>query len=351
MSSITLVNVSKKYGDVNVIQDLNLELDDGKFTVLVGPSGCGKTTTLRMIAGLESTTGGKIKIGDRDVTNLEPKDRDVAMVFQNYALYGHLTVRRNIGFPLKARKVSKSEIATRVEYVAESLSLTSLLERTPGQLSGGQQQRVAIGRAIVREPQAFLFDEPLSNLDAKLRLEMRTELLRLQRSLGVTSIFVTHDQEEAMTLSDKVVVMRDGKIAQQGSPTNVYTEPVDTFVATFIGSPKMNLIMGSISQGIFRSQIGALALDVEGCPPGDVIIGIRPEDVLVENGNDGVVDLIELLGPRAIVRVICGDLAVTSVVERFSLASIKEGDHVSLRARPSSIHQFDPETLNRRFPQ
>jgi len=350
MSSITLEQVSKKYGKINVIQDLDLEFDDGKFTVLVGPSGCGKTTTLRMIAGLEVASGGKIKVGGKDVTHLEPKDRDIAMVFQNYALYGHLTVRRNIGFPLKARKISKSEIAIRVEFIAESLSLTSLLERTPGQLSGGQQQRVAIGRAIIRQPQAFLFDEPLSNLDAKLRLEMRTELLRLQRSLGVTSIFVTHDQEEAMTLSDKVVVMRDGKIAQQGSPTKVYTEPVDTFVAAFIGSPKMNLIAGSVSNGTFRSQIGTFMVDADGFPPGDVILGIRPEDVLLDAGTDGVVDLIELLGPRAIVRVVCGELAVTSVVERFSLANLKEGDHVSLKARSSSLHQFDPETLDRRKP-
>jgi multiple sugar transport system ATP-binding protein len=349
MSSITLQKVTKRFGDVTILEGLDLELENGRFTVLVGPSGCGKTTTLRLIAGLEEASGGRILVGDVDVTGLEPKDRDIAMVFQNYALYGHLTVQRNIGFPLKARGVPKDEIDRRVIEVAEGLSLTPLLERLPGQLSGGQQQRVAIGRAIIRQPKAFLFDEPLSNLDAKLRLEMRTELLRLQRQLGVTAVFVTHDQEEAMTLSDRVVVMREGSIAQQGSPASVYAEPADTFVAAFVGSPTMNLIPGDIADGLFHSATPGLVLAGEGLLPGPVILGLRPEDALVTvGGSDGVVDIVELLGPRAIVRIRCEETVVTSVVEGSALTGIAEGASVGIRARPGALHAFDPETQQRR---
>jgi multiple sugar transport system ATP-binding protein len=249
--NVRLEKVVKKYGDVGAVHGIDLELQDGKFTVLVGPSGCGKTTTLRMIAGLESVTDGRIFIGDLDVTDLEPKDRDVSMVFQNYALYPHLTVADNIAFPLMARGAKRADVQERIDEVAKALEITQLLGRKPKELSGGQQQRVAIGRAIIRQPKVFLFDEPLSNLDAKLRVEMRTELLRLQRQLGTTAVYVTHDQEEAMTLSDVMVVMRDGVICQQGRPVDVYEYPVDTFVASFVGSPRMNLIKGVTENGTF----------------------------------------------------------------------------------------------------
>src|SRR3954462_4771531 len=247
MATVRFRGVNKAYGSTHVVSDLDLELPDGSFTVLLGPSGCGKSTSLRMLAGLESITSGEITIGDRTVTNLQPRDRDVAMVFQNYALYPHLTVRENIAFPLRATKKPRAAALKRADEVAESLGLGKFLGRKPKDLSGGQQQRVAIGRAIIREPSVFLFDEPLSNLDAKLRLETRTELLQIQRRLGITCLYATHDQEEAMTLSDRMVVMRDGRAAQVGTPLEVYNAPVDTFVAAFVGSPKMNLITGQVA--------------------------------------------------------------------------------------------------------
>src|SRR5690349_15281459 len=234
MATVRFSGVNKAYGTTSVVSDLDLELPDGSFTVLVGPSGCGKSTSLRMLAGLETVTSGTISIGDRDVTHLQPRDRDIAMVFQNYALYPHLSVQENIAFPLRATKTPRAQALSRATEIGESLGLGKLMGRKPKDLSGGQQQRVAIGRAIIREPSVFLFDEPLSNLDAKLRVETRTELLRLQRKLGITSLYVTHDQEEAMTLSDRIVVMRDGRIAQAGPPEEVYRRPADTFVATFV---------------------------------------------------------------------------------------------------------------------
>ena len=256
MATVRFSGVNKSYGSNPVVSDLNLELPDGSFTVLVGPSGCGKSTSLRMLAGLESVTSGTITIGDRDVTHLQPRDRDVAMVFQNYALYPHLTVRENIAFPLRASKTPRSDALKRADEVAESLGLGKFLGRKPKDLSGGQQQRVAIGRAIIREPSVFLFDEPLSNLDAKLRVETRTELLQIQRRLGIASVYVTHDQEEAMTLSDRMVVMRDGRTAQQGTPLQVYNKPDDTFVAAFVGSPKMNLVDGQLTGQTFTMPSG-----------------------------------------------------------------------------------------------
>ncbi|MBJ7383314.1 MAG: ABC transporter ATP-binding protein, partial [Mycolicibacterium sp.] len=249
MATVHFSGVTKSYGSTSVVDDLNLELPDGSFTVLVGPSGCGKSTSLRMLAGLESVTSGSITIDGRDVTHLQPRERDVAMVFQNYALYPHLTVRENIAFPLRASKTPRAEAIARADEVGESLGLGKLMARKPKDLSGGQQQRVAIGRAIIRQPSVFLFDEPLSNLDAKLRVETRTELLQIQRKLGITSLYVTHDQEEAMTLSDRMVVMRDGRAAQVGTPLEVYGAPVDSFVASFVGSPKMNLVDGEIADG------------------------------------------------------------------------------------------------------
>jgi len=300
-----------------------------------------------MVAGLESVTSGTIATDDRDVTDLQPRDRDVAMVFQNYALYPHLTVRENIAFPLRASKTPRGDALKRADEVAESLGLGKLLGRKPKDLSGGQQQRVAIGRAIIREPSVFLFDEPLSNLDAKLRVETRTELLQIQRRLGITSVYVTHDQEEAMTLSDRMVVMRDGRTAQEGTPLDVYANPADTFVATFVGSPKMNLMDGELTGEYFTLPTG-FTVGVESVDTsGPVTLGVRPDDlVLTASDGDGAarVKLIELLGPRAIVTIDARGTELTSVVEAGRLSGIDEGARVTLSARPGAIHVFDPET-------
>jgi multiple sugar transport system ATP-binding protein len=351
MASVKFSKVGKFYGTATVVSDLDLELTDGSMTVLVGPSGCGKTTSLRMLAGLEEVSAGSIHIGDRDVTALEPKERDIAMVFQNYALYPHLTVRENIAFPLRAKRIPRADALRRADEIAESLGLGKLVERKPKDLSGGQQQRVAIGRAIIREPAVFLFDEPLSNLDAKLRVETRTELLRLQRQLGITSLYVTHDQEEAMTLSDRIVVMRDGRIAQAGPPEEVYRRPADTFVATFVGSPKMNLIDGAVSGGELRTLSG-VRMAVGSPDAAAVTIGVRPDDVILTPASGGdttegvaSVELVELLGPRAIVTVRAADLQLTSVVEAASLADITPGATVRLSAR--EVHRFDIGTGKR----
>jgi multiple sugar transport system ATP-binding protein len=350
MATVRFSGVNKSYGSTSVVSDLNIELPDGSFTVLVGPSGCGKSTSLRMLAGLESVTSGTIAIDDRDVTDLQPRDRDVAMVFQNYALYPHLTVRENIAFPLRASKTPRGDALKRADEVAESLGLGKLLGRKPKDLSGGQQQRVAIGRAIIREPSVFLFDEPLSNLDAKLRVETRTELLQIQRRLGITSVYVTHDQEEAMTLSDRMVVMRDGRTAQEGTPLDVYANPADTFVATFVGSPKMNLMDGELTGEYFTLPTG-FTIGVESVDTsGPVTLGVRPDDlVLTASDGDGAaqVKLIELLGPRAIVTIDARGTELTSVVEAGRLSGIDEGARVTLSARPGAIHVFDPETGQR----
>ncbi|MBN3459661.1 ABC transporter ATP-binding protein [Mycobacterium sp. DSM 3803] len=343
MAAVTFSKVGKSYGAAPVVTGLDLELTDGSMTVLVGPSGCGKTTSLRMLAGLEPVTSGTIHIGDRDVTTLEPKERDIAMVFQNYALYPHLTVRENIAFPLRAKRIARADALRRADEVAASLGLGALVGRKPKDLSGGQQQRVAIGRAIIREPSVFLFDEPLSNLDAKLRVETRTELLRLQRQLGITSLYVTHDQEEAMTLSDRIVVMRDGRIAQAGPPEEVYRRPADTFVATFVGSPKMNLIDGAVSGGQLRTPSG-VTITVDGPDTGTVTVGVRPDDLILTPaaGADATVELVELLGPRAIVTVRAADAQLTSVVEAAALSEIAVGTAVALSAR--EVHRFDAAT-------
>ena len=346
MASVTFSKVGKAFGSTSVVSDLDLELTDGSMTVLVGPSGCGKTTSLRMLAGLEQVSAGTIHIGDRDVTALEPKDRDIAMVFQNYALYPHLTVRENIAFPLRAKKTARAEALRRADQIAESLGLGALVERKPKDLSGGQQQRVAIGRAIIREPAVFLFDEPLSNLDAKLRVETRTELLRLQRQLGITSLYVTHDQEEAMTLSDRIVVMREGRIAQAGPPGEVYRRPADTFVATFVGSPKMNLVDGTVTGGELRTESG-VRISVGGPQASSVTIGVRADDLILTPDADGaaVVELVELLGPRAIITVRSADQQLTSVVEAAALTEITVGATVGLSAR--DVHRFDAATGRR----
>ena len=350
MATVRFSGVNKSYGSNPVVSDLNLELPDGSFTVLVGPSGCGKSTSLRMLAGLESVTSGTITIGDRDVTHLLPRDRDVAMVFQNYALYPHLTVRENIAFPLRASKTPRSDALKRADEVAESLWLEKFLARKPKDLSGGQQQRVAIGRAIIREPSVFLFDEPLSNLDAKLRVETRTELLQIQRRLGITCMYVTHDQEEAMTLSDRMVVMRGGRTAQEGTPLEVYSTPADTFVAAFVGSPKMNLLDGVISDGTFSTATGLrLAVGPTGTT-GPVTLGVRPDDLIPTRAGDHAdarVTVIELLGPRAIVTLDAGGTEVTSVVEASRLSAIREGGPVALEVRRGATHLFDTKSGQR----
>jgi multiple sugar transport system ATP-binding protein len=279
VAGIKLENVSKIFGGVVAVDDVSLEIADGEFLVLVGPSGCGKSTLLRMIAGLEQATRGGISIGGRDVTDLAPKDRDVAMVFQSYALYPHMSVRQNLGYGLKVRGIDKVETARRVEEVAGLLGLSALLDRRPGQLSGGQRQRVAMGRAIVREPQAYLLDEPLSNLDAQLRVGMRASLAQLHGRLKVTTVYVTHDQVEAMTLGQRVAVMRSGKIVQIDAPQRLYSEPRDVYVAAFIGSPAMNLVEATVEDGVARFGDFAIPLPAGTRPAdGEVILGIRPED-------------------------------------------------------------------------
>jgi multiple sugar transport system ATP-binding protein len=348
MATITFRNVSKSYGQTHVVDNLNLDLPDGSMTVLVGPSGCGKSTSLRMLAGLESVSSGDIFIGDRNVTHVDTRDRDIAMVFQNYALYPHLDVLGNVAFPLRAKKMKKADAHRKATEVATSVGLGELLGRRPKDLSGGQQQRVAIARAIVRAPAIFLFDEPLSNLDAKLRIETRTELLHIQRRLGITSFYVTHDQEEAMTMSDRIVVMRAGGVAQAGTPYDVYSKPVDTFVATFVGSPKMNLITGAVQNGVFRADSGA---ELDATPPvrGPVVLGVRPDDLLLtpQAGSNATVTLVELLGPRAIVTISVGETELTAVAEVNRLSGIEPGAPVALTVRPGSAHYFDHESGKR----
>jgi multiple sugar transport system ATP-binding protein len=279
MADIKLHDITKRYADgTEAVKHMNLEIKDGEFMILVGPSGCGKSTALRMIAGLEDISEGELMIGDRVVNNLAPRDRDIAMVFQNYALYPHMTVRENMGFALKLAKVPQAEIDKKVQDAATTLDLTAHLDRKPSNLSGGQRQRVAMGRAIVRDPQVFLMDEPLSNLDAKLRVQMRTEVSRLQNDLSTTMVYVTHDQTEAMTLGDRVAVMRSGVLQQVDTPRNLYNSPINIFVAGFIGSPAMNFFSGSISGGKLKLPFAEVAVPKGVSHSGDVIVGVRPED-------------------------------------------------------------------------
>ena len=302
MATVTYDHVTKTFGDTAAVKDLMLEIQDGEFMVLVGPSGCGKSTALRMLAGLEKVSDGRILIGDRVVNNVAPQSRDIAMVFQSYALYPHMTVYDNLAFGLRNQKVQKKDIDRRVRKAADILDLGPLIKRKPKQLSGGQRQRVALGRAIVREPEAFLMDEPLSNLDAKLRVQTRAEILKLQQELGTTTIYVTHDQVEAMTMGDRIAVMRLGVLQQIGTPEDVYTNPANTFVATFIGSPAMNLLPAS-TLGIGAS--GKLA-------------GFRPEHIQLGNGRaasaqyDAVVEVVEYLGDEQLAHLRVGDAAVVA---------------------------------------
>jgi multiple sugar transport system ATP-binding protein len=290
MAEVKLKNISKDYTGINVVSNISLDVKDKEFVVLVGPSGCGKSTTLRMIAGLEDISSGELYIGDKLVNHIAPKNRDIAMVFQNYALYPHMSVFQNMAFGLRLKKIPKAEIQKRVNNAADIVGLTPYLNRKPGTLSGGQRQRVALGRAIVRNPKVFLFDEPLSNLDAKFRVQMRIEITRLQRTLGVTTIYVTHDQSEAMTMADRIAVMKDGVLQQFDTPMNTYNHPANLFVAGFIGSPSMNMITGTLNEAMhFTDSTATLDLDLTGyvpstISPGKWVIGVRPEDIHGDNG-------------------------------------------------------------------
>jgi multiple sugar transport system ATP-binding protein len=385
VADIAIRGVTKSYdGRVAAVDDVDIDVADGELLVLVGPSGCGKSTLLRMIAGLEEVTAGTISIGGRDVTHLQPKDRDIAMVFQSYALYPHMTVRKNIGYPLRLAKAPKDEIDRRVEEVAEILQLAEKLDVRPSHLSGGQRQRVAMGRAIIRHPRAFLMDEPLSNLDAKLRVEMRAEIAKLQRELAVTTVYVTHDQVEAMTMGTRVAVLREGRLQQVDTPQRLYDDPVNLFVATFIGSPAMNLFAGSVdvgSAGGLTLKVGPhrLALDAAALASHPalreklaqpVIVGVRPEalsDVALEPGVpadrvvEATVDLVEALGSELVVHVSMAEppqggdgvsdawrLVVARrgrAVARLSTRSrVAAGEVIKLAVDTNRLHLFDAES-------
>jgi sn-glycerol 3-phosphate transport system ATP-binding protein len=347
MAKIALKDVRKVYGgNVEAIKGVSMDIADGEMIVLVGPSGCGKSTLLRMIAGLEGISGGQIVIGDRVVNDLEPSDRDIAMVFQNYALYPHMTVRQNLAYGLKNRNTPKEEIERRITEAAKALEIEQFLERKPRQLSGGQRQRVAMGRAIVRKPAAFLFDEPLSNLDAKLRVQMRVEIRRLQRSLATTSVYVTHDQMEAMTLADRLVVLNAGRIEQMGTPIELYEKPATTFVATFIGSPSMNLL----SHGA-TSVNGSSGWSVQGTaalPQGVATLGIRPEDITLadEAPADAAftgtvqVDAVELVGAESYVHGSFAD-GTTIVFRVHGRSQLHIGETLRIAAQAKDFHLFD----------
>ncbi|MBN9058765.1 MAG: sn-glycerol-3-phosphate ABC transporter ATP-binding protein UgpC [Rhizobiales bacterium] len=352
MASLTLREVQKSFGEVAIIRGVDLEVKDGEFCVFVGPSGCGKSTLLRLIAGLEGTTDGTVRIGDRDVTRLAPAERGVSMVFQSYALYPHMTVAENIGFGMKMAKMPKSEIQARTEKAAKMLHLTELLQRRPAQLSGGQRQRVAIGRAIVREPDVFLFDEPLSNLDAALRVQMRIEISKLHNDLKATMIYVTPDQVEAMTMADKIVVLSAGRIEQVGSPLELYHRPNNLFVATFIGSPKMNLFNVNVTEVTGGSAIVALpggstlAIPTRGATvtPGPMTLGVRPEHLTIAPGETGgipgTVSLSEHLGGETMLYVDV-EGAEPTIVKADGLAAQRSGDKVRIIVAPETVHLFD----------
>jgi multiple sugar transport system ATP-binding protein len=349
MATIEIDRLVKKYGQTAVVHGIDLAIQDGEFVVLVGPSGCGKSTTLRMIAGLEEISGGQIRIDGRVVNDLQPKDRNIAMVFQNYAIYPHVTVADNIAFGLYRSKLSKSEKRARVEQVAQTLGLSHLLERRPSALSGGQRQRVAIGRAMVRDPAAFLFDEPLSNLDAQLRTQMRIEIKRLHHRLGTTSVFVTHDQVEAMTMADRIVVMRDGRILQVGSPLELYEKPVDVFTARFIGSPTMNLLPASLKQGEADLSVGgSIKVPSLSASSSEVLVGVRPQDLAPGVPGapglsvSGTVVVVETLGSETLVHIECGDQTVIGSAPGRQIPKI--GEQLTLHAPVERLYYFDKAT-------
>jgi multiple sugar transport system ATP-binding protein len=350
MASINVIAVRKSYGAHEVIHSVSLDIADGDFVVLVGPSGCGKSTLLRMIAGLESITSGVVKIGSRVVNRLAPKDRDIAMVFQNYALYPHKTVAENMGFGLKLRRAPKSEIEARVRRAAEILDVASLLDRYPRQLSGGQRQRVAMGRAIVRDPQVFLFDEPLSNLDAKLRVQMRAEIKELHQRLKTTTVYVTHDQIEAMTMADRIVVLRDGVVEQIGAPLDLYDRPANQFVAGFIGSPAMNFLKGTIRLGDRPRFVidGGVSLPLSSAPAGSdgrpAIYGIRPEHLTL-GGPDGVPAEVSVLEPTGLETQVFAKLGEQKIVAVFrQRMTAKPGETLPMTPDVASAHLFDEKT-------
>jgi multiple sugar transport system ATP-binding protein len=365
MPGLTFDHVSKEFpGGTVAVRDLSLAIADGEFMIFVGPSGCGKTTALRMVAGLEKITSGTISIGDRVINDISPRDRDIAMVFQNYALYPHMTVRRNLAFGLKERRTPKEEIEKRVTEVSAMLGIDDLLARRPAQLSGGQRQRVAMGRALVREPEAFLLDEPLSNLDAKLRVQVRGDLKRLHQRLGITTIYVTHDQVEAMTLGERVAVMSNGVLQQLGAPQDVYDHPANLFVAGFIGSPPMNLLRAEAKDGV--ASAGDLSMPIAGLPDGDVVLGLRPEHL--RPATDGQpstefqVEVVEPLGDGVIVHGTVSGTLVTApsgddevlprlAGDRAEITTKFEptlrptpGERIRLTIAPHHVHVFDGRT-------
>ncbi len=348
MADVALRNIVKRFGTVAVINNIDLDIADGEFVVLVGPSGCGKSTLLRMIAGLESITGGEIRIGGRAVNDLEPRERDIAMVFQSYALYPHMTVEQNMGFSMRLRHAPAEDMQKTVGGAAGSLELSPYMDRLPRALSGGQRQRVAMGRAIVRRPKVFLFDEPLSNLDAQLRVQMRTEVRKLHQRIGATSIYVTHDQVEAMTMADRIVVLDRGRVAQIGSPLELYDRPVSRFVAEFIGSPGINMLTGTVGESgvtvAFTDLPVPIALAAQ--PSGGTVdVGIRPEHLqpVDHGGISGVVQVIEYLGAETYVFIDVGggrDLCWRTP----GRADVSVGSHLTLGFDVARLHVFDPET-------
>ncbi len=357
MASVTYEHAERMYpgSDKPAVDDLNLEIEDGEFLVLVGPSGCGKSTSLRMLAGLEEVTSGSIRIGDRDVTNLPPKERDIAMVFQNYALYPHMSVAENMAFSLKMAKVPKEERAQRVQEAAKLLDLEEYLERKPKALSGGQRQRVAMGRAIVRQPQVFCMDEPLSNLDAKLRVSTRTQIAALQQRLGVTTVYVTHDQVEAMTMGDRVAVLKDGVLQQVDTPLNLYDKPNNLFVAGFIGSPAMNLLRARATEG--HAKLGDIEVPIDRdaagkAKSGDITVGVRPESWRIVGEGEGIpvkITVVEELGADGFIYGTSGAEGTPDqvIVRIDARRSHQKGETIYVTTDPKHVHVFDTETGER----
>ncbi|MBF9194633.1 ABC transporter ATP-binding protein [Microvirga terrestris] len=349
MATIEIERLVKRFGTTTVVHGIDLSIEDGEFVVLVGPSGCGKSTTLRMIAGLEEISAGTVRIDGRVVNERQPRDRNIAMVFQNYAIYPHVTVADNIAFGLYRSNLSKSEKRQRVEQVAETLGLTHLLERRPSALSGGQRQRVAIGRAMVRDPAAFLFDEPLSNLDAQLRTQMRIEIKRLHHRLGTTSVFVTHDQVEAMTMADRIVVMREGRILQVGTPMELYENPVDVFTACFIGSPTMNLLPASLKGGAATLALGGtLQVPLSSANSSEILVGARPHDLIPAGDTSagltvsGTVAVVETLGSETLVHIENAGQTIIGSAPGRQIPRI--GEELTLHAPMEKLYYFDKAT-------